>query len=61
MSTTTPVEVPFREIYYNRGFGWSEGSSPPRGIYSGSVATREAGHAFGLGLFGMGSSTTTTR
>lgn len=47
------IDVAFREIYYNRGFGWSEGPSRPRGIDIDSVATHEAGHAFGLGHFGM--------
>jgi hypothetical protein len=41
-----------REIYYNLGFAWSEGPSRPRGIDLDSVATHEAGHAFGLGHFG---------
>lgn len=41
-----------REIYYNLGFGWSEGSNRPRGIDIDSVATHESGHAFGLGHFG---------
>jgi hypothetical protein len=46
------LDVAFREIYYNRGFGWSEGPSRPRGIDIESVATHESGHAFGLGHFG---------
>lgn len=46
------ADTAFREIYYNRGFGWSEGPSRPRGIDIESVATHEAGHAFGLGHFG---------
>jgi hypothetical protein len=46
------TDTALREIYYNRGFGWSEGPSRPRGIDIDSVATHEAGHAFGLGHFG---------
>ena len=46
------ADTAFREIYYNRGFGWSEGPSRPRGIDIASVATHESGHAFGLGHFG---------
>ena len=45
-------DTAFREIYYNRGFGWSEGPSRPRGIDIDSVATHESGHAMGLGHFG---------
>lgn len=45
-------DTAFREIYYNLGFGWSEGSSRPRGIDIASVSTHESGHAFGLGHFG---------
>jgi len=45
-------DTALREIYYNRGFGWSEGPSRPRGVDIDSVATHEAGHAFGLGHFG---------
>jgi hypothetical protein len=46
------ADTAFREIYYNRGFAWSEGPSRPRGVDIESVATHEAGHAFGLGHFG---------
>lgn len=46
------ADTAFREIYYNRGFGWSEGPSRPRGIDIKSVATHESGHGFGLGHFG---------
>jgi hypothetical protein len=46
------TDTGIREIYYNRGFGWSEGPSRPRGIDIDSVATHESGHAFGLGHFG---------
>lgn len=45
-------DTALREIYYNLNFGWSEGPSRPRGIDIDSVATHEAGHAFGLGHFG---------
>lgn len=45
------ADVAFREIYYNRGFGWgTNGSSLNVDIES--VATHEAGHAFGLNHFG---------
>jgi hypothetical protein len=46
------TDTALREIYYNRGFGWSEGPARPRGVDIDSVATHEAGHAFGLGHFG---------
>jgi len=45
-------DTAFREIYYSRGFGWSEGPSRPRGIDIDSVSTHESGHAFGIGHFG---------
>lgn len=45
-------DTAFREIYYNRGFGWSEGPQRPRGINIDSVSTHESGHAMGLGHFG---------
>jgi hypothetical protein len=45
-------DVAFREIYYNAGWLWSEGPIRPYGIDIASVATHEAGHAFGLGHFG---------
>ena len=46
------ADTAFREIYYNLRFAWSEGPSRPRGVDIESVATHEAGHAFGLGHFG---------
>jgi len=46
------ADTAFREIYYNRGFAWSEGPSRPRGVDIETVATHESGHAFGLGHFG---------
>ncbi len=47
------ADTAFREIYYNRRFGWSENpQTRPRGIDIDSVAFHEAGHAFGLGHFG---------
>jgi hypothetical protein len=46
------ADTAFREIYYNLAFGWREGPSRQRGIDLDSVATHEAGHAFGLGHFG---------
>lgn len=46
-------DTAFREIYYNRGFAWTEDpSTRPRGIDIDSVVFHEAGHAFGLGHFG---------
>ena len=45
-------DTAFREIYYNLGFGWSEGPSRPRGVDIDSVSTHESGHAMGLGHFG---------
>jgi len=45
-------DTAFREIYYNLGFGWSEGASRPRGIDIDSVSTHESGHAMGLDHFG---------
>jgi hypothetical protein len=46
------LDTALSEIYYNRSIAWSEGASRPRGVDIDSVATHEAGHAFGLGHFG---------
>jgi hypothetical protein len=46
------ADVAFREIYYNRGVPWTAGASRPDSVDIDSVATHEAGHAFGLGHFG---------
>lgn len=45
------ADVAFREIYYNRGFGWATNGTSFN-VDIESVATHEAGHAFGLGHFG---------
>jgi len=44
-------DVAFREIYYNRGFGWGVNGLEPN-VDVVSVATHESGHAFGLAHFG---------
>jgi hypothetical protein len=46
------ADVAFREIYYNLRFGWETTPTHPLNIDIDSVATHEAGHAFGLGHFG---------
>ena len=45
-------DTAFREIYYNRGFGWGTGSGSTRNIDIQSVSTHESGHGFGLAHFG---------
>ncbi len=45
------LDVAFREIYYNNAFPWSATGAPGK-VDIDSVATHEAGHAFGLGHFG---------
>jgi hypothetical protein len=45
------ADVAFREIYYNRGVPWATNGSS-NNVDIESVATHEAGHAFGLGHFG---------
>lgn len=45
-------DVAFREIYYNRAFGWTANGAYPGDVDIQSVATHEAGHAYGLGHFG---------
>jgi len=45
------ADVAFKEIYYNRAFPWGTGGNESN-IDIQSVATHEAGHAFGLGHFG---------
>ncbi len=46
------ADVAFREIYYNRGFGWTTGGGDPRDVDIQSIAIHEAGHGFGLAHFG---------
>ena len=45
------ADVAFREIYYNRGYGWGTGGDPFN-IDIQSVAIHESGHGFGLAHFG---------
>ena len=45
------ADVAFREIYYNRGFGWGTGGDPFN-VDIQSVAIHESGHGFGLAHFG---------
>jgi hypothetical protein len=46
------ADVAFREIYYNRSFAWGTSGASNNNVDVESVATHEAGHAFGLGHFG---------
>jgi hypothetical protein len=45
------ADVAYREIYYNRGYGWGTNGLPVN-VDIESVVIHEAGHAFGLGHFG---------
>jgi len=46
------ADAAFREIYYNRSFGWTANGAFAGDVDIQSVATHEAGHAYGLGHFG---------
>jgi hypothetical protein len=46
------ADAAFREIYYNRNLPWTTDATNPRSYDIQSVATHEAGHAYGLGHFG---------
>jgi len=46
------ADVAFREIYYNRAFPWATSDALDANVDIQSVATHEAGHAYGLGHFG---------
>jgi hypothetical protein len=45
-------DAAFREIYYNRRFGWTANGAFAGDVDIQSVATHESGHAYGLGHFG---------
>jgi hypothetical protein len=45
-------DAAFREIYYNRAFGWTANGAFIGDVDVQSVATHESGHAYGLGHFG---------
>jgi hypothetical protein len=46
------ADAAFREIYYNRRFGWTANGAFAGDVDIQSVATHEAGHGYGLGHFG---------
>jgi hypothetical protein len=46
------ADVAFREIYYNRSFPWGTNPAQAFNVDIESVATHEAGHAYGLAHFG---------
>jgi hypothetical protein len=46
------ADAAFREIYYNRRFGWTANGAFAGDVDIQSVATHESGHAYGLGHFG---------